>query len=120
MGFTHLLMEVYCDCNKKNSDKPKFCLNGINRPGPHCFENNCKFLSYTECENEIAYVGQKSIVESWEHCVGFGGEMEPDSNSNSNDDQERGVLINKWKEICIKKISEAFDEYMMLKKNNKL
>jgi hypothetical protein len=116
MGFTHLLMEVYCDCNKKNSDKPKFCLNGINKPGSHCFENNCKFLSYTECANEIAYVGHDSIVESWDQCVGFGAEMEPDSK----DEQERENLINKWKEICIKKISEAHDEYMVLKKSNKL
>ena len=42
--------------------------------------------------------------------------MEPDSN----DEQERDALISKWKEICIKKISEALDEYMKLKKNNKL
>jgi hypothetical protein len=70
-------------------------------------------LSYTYCPNEIAYAGETGVVESLDDFIGFGGEMEPDSNETL----ERNILITKWKDICIKKISEAYDEYMTFKKS---
>lgn len=112
MIMKHLILEVYCDCQLENGDKlPYYCLNGINNPGSHCFENACKFLSYTDCPHEIAYSGELGIVESSENFIGFGGEMEPESN----DISERNVLLSKWNDICVKKISEAYDEYMQFK-----
>lgn len=107
----HLLLEVYCDCKL---EIPSYCLNDLNstyRPGSHCFENNCKYLSYTDCPNEIAYAGELGIIETLEDFIGFGGEMEP----NSNDVEKREFLLTKWRDICRKKISEAHEEYMAFK-----
>lgn len=105
----HLLLEVYCDCESCN--EPSFCSHGANNPGSHCFENNCKFLSYTNCPNEISYSGDSGIVESVEDYVGFGGDMLPEPYNEEN----KKMLIKKWKEICISKISQAYNEYMKLK-----
>ena len=70
-------------------------------------------MSYTYCPNEIAYAGEKGIVENLDEFIGFGGEMEPDSN----EILERSTLLSKWRDICRKKISEAYDEYMIFKKS---
>lgn len=112
MGIKHLLLEVYCDCEvSKGQTKPTYCLNGLNNPGSHCFENECKFLSYTNAQNEIAYVGINGLVDQFDDCVGFGGEMEPELN----DAELRKRLVSKWKNICKNKIDEAYDEYMNIK-----
>ena len=105
MKMKHLLLEVYCDC--KDETKPLYCTHGIGWPGSHCFENNCKYLSYTNCPNEIAYAGTTGVVEKIEHFIGFGGDMYPE---NCDEESER-FLIQKWQEICEEKIAEAYKQF---------
>jgi len=118
MAFVHILLEVYCgyDCrSKKDSSLPQFCKNGNINPGYHCFENECPFVSYTYCPNEIAYTGVNGEVEDNESWIGFGGEMEP----NDNDESKRKELVALWERICKKKIEEAYDEFMKEKDTKK-
>ena len=113
MGFSHVLLEVYCgfgfDESNELSQIPKFCKKGINNPGYHCLEHKCPFVSYTKCPNEIAYVGEDSEVIDSSSWIGFGGEMEPDNYF------EREKWVKKWEDVCKKKIDEAYDEYISLK-----
>ncbi len=111
----HLLLEVYCDC--EDNDKPPYCLYGIGFQGIHCFDNKCKFLSYTYCPNEIAYSNEIGLIENEENFIGFGGEMDSSYCDNSKYTKHRKLLINQWKCICNKKISEAYNEFMKIKKN---
>ncbi|HOV28358.1 MAG TPA: hypothetical protein PK566_18635 [Pseudobacteroides sp.] len=111
MGIKHLLLEVYCDC-EDDIDEPSFCHRGSNFPGIHCFENNCKFLSYTYCPNEISYSSELGLIESMKDCIGYGGDMLP----KPYDEETQKNLVEKWKQICIRKISEAYNEYMNYKK----
>lgn len=112
MIMKHVLLEIYCDCNFEiEEDKPLYC----DEIGVNCFKNNCKYLSYTYCPNEIALTGSKGIVEILDDSIGFGGEMEPESN----DLKDRKILLEKWKSICRKKVNEAYDEYMEYKNNFK-
>lgn len=113
MKYSHLMLEVYCDYA---SDKklPKFCINSAYKPTKKCFENSCKFLSYTDCENEIAYIGEIGLSE---YDIGFGGDMNPNSDDNFYLNEKK--MIEMWKSICKKKIDEAYEEYMILKNNNK-
>lgn len=111
MGIKHLLLEVYCDCKiEKGHLQPSFCILGANRPGAHCFENVCEFLSYSNCMNEIAYVGEQGIVEKLDDFIAFGVEMEEICNG----DIERKRCLKRWREICLKKIAEAYEEYMKI------
>lgn len=95
MRMKHLLLEVFCGFEDDNKTIPLHCLSGINHPGSNCFENQCQYLSYTNCPNEIAYAGEKGIVEDFDDCRGFGGEMNPETK----DINERKVLLDKWKSI---------------------
>ncbi|URZ05407.1 hypothetical protein [Clostridium felsineum] len=106
MIMKHVLLEMYCKCNTEK-EKPNYC----DVIGHNCIHHNCKYLSTTCCPNEIAFAGSTGVVESFDDCIGFGGEMEPETLDSS----EYGVLLSKWKEICKKKIDEAYDEYMEFK-----
>lgn len=108
MKMKHVLLEMYCKCNYKNN-KPKFC-KGI---GQTCIHHNCQYLCHTYCPNEIAFAGSNGVIESFDDCIGFGGEMEPDIY----DSNEINILLKEWKLICKKKIDEAYDEYMKFKNN---
>jgi len=109
------MIEVYCgyyDDPKEDKDLPvpDFCVEGPGRPKFYCLE--CEHFSYTDYPFAIAYVGKDGEVMGGEdYCIGFGGPMEPE------DDNIREVLISQWEEICKKKIKEAWDEYMEVKKN---
>ncbi len=108
MRMKHVLLELYCDCDIKNEkEKPKYCCDF----GDTCFEHNCQYLSYTYCPNEIAFAGASGVVESFDDCIGFGGDMEPEPY----DENEVEILLNEWKSICKKKIDEAYDEYIEFK-----
>ncbi len=107
MGYKHVLLEVYCgfDSHEENSVKePWFCKYGVNNPGYHCFDNDCTFKSYTQCPNEIAYVGEFGEVLDESSYVGFGGEME----LNAGDELERLKMLKLWENISKKKINEAY------------
>lgn len=111
MKYSHLMLEVYCDYNK-NEKTLNFCINGVYNPTAKCFENSCKFLSYTDCENEIAYIGSKGLSE---YDIGFGGAMNPEIDENFTENEKQ--LIEIWKSICKNKIDEAYREYMLIKNN---
>lgn len=102
----HLLLEVYCDVPNERSI-PDYCVYGPGNLGPHCFEENCNYLSYTLCPNELAYVGTTGLVKEAAHCAGFGGSMCPENM----DEETESVLIKKWEELCVKKIEEAVQEF---------
>ena len=99
----HVLLEVYCDL-KVSCKKPAFC-KGV---GHVCVQNKCEHMGCTYCPNEIALTSEYGIVETFDDCIAFGGEMESKKGNLEN------VLINEWKRICKKKIIEAYDEYMDL------
>jgi hypothetical protein len=104
----HVLLEMYCKCNSENEkEKPEYCI-GI---GHNCIQHNCKYWGCTYCPNEIAFAGSTGVVESFDDCIGFGGEMEPEIY----DSNEMNVLLKEWKAICKEKIDEAYDEYMKFK-----
>lgn len=111
MKMNHLLLEVYCDYNKKNKDDKIACKIMNYKIGLHCLQSNCKYFSYTKCPNEIAYVNQEGVTENELCFIGFGGEMDTDNLS------ERVELLEKWKQTCIKKIDEAYESYMKEKEN---
>ncbi|WP_113675809.1 hypothetical protein [Vallitalea guaymasensis] len=114
MSYIHVLLEAYCGYDYRKDKKesvPKFCKQGTNNPGYHCFDNECPFRSYTVCPNELAYVNEVGEVKDRESFIGFGGEMDSDGF----DIIEHNELISLWERICKKKIKEAYDEYMILK-----
>lgn len=114
MSYSQVFLEVYCGYkNKIDCSIPNFCKKGVSNPGFHCFENECSFISYAECPNEFAYIGEYSEVKDSESSIGFGGEMEP-NNFNEN---ERKKLLSLWEQICKRKIKEAYGEYMKIKNN---
>lgn len=110
MIMQHLMLEVYCD--HIDLKKRTSCLYENGKTiGSHCFDRKCQHLSFTKTENEIAYVGESGVVEESDEWIGFGGDMEPV------DDEKRKMLMAKWKEICKKKMDEAYKEYMTYKNN---
>lgn len=68
----------------------------------------------TIVEYEIAYAGKNGCVHGVEDCIGFGGEMDIDSNV-ENASEKREFLVSLWEKICKEKIDEAYEEYMDLK-----
>lgn len=114
MAYKQVLLEVYCSFDyrgDKKAKEPEFCKYGVNNPGYHCFENHCSFKNYTKCPNEFSYAGELGEVRDGGSYIGFGGEMEPDDN----DEAKRRKLIKLWERICIKKIDEAYEEYLFKK-----
>ena len=100
MQMKHLLIEGYCDGKKGHSVYP--CKDTLEM-GIHCLM--CTQFSYVESPNEIAISESNGSIEE-DSYIGFGDEMEPQ------DIKKREEYINSWKEICKKKINEAYDEYM--------
>lgn len=104
----HVLLEMYCSL-KNESEKPIYC-KGI---GHICVHNKCEYMGCTYCPDEIAFTGDYGVVESYDDCIGYGGEMESDEFNS----EENRILLNKWKTICKTKIDQAYDEYMKYKTN---
>lgn len=101
MKMQHLLIEGYCDGKTKDGDY--LCGNTL-KLGIHCLR--CPQFSYSECPNEIAISDNDGLVECQEDYIGFGGDMEPE------DLEKRDDYIAIWKNICRKKIDEAYEEYI--------
>ena len=95
------MSEGYCDGAIGEEIHP--CKNTF-KLGIYCFK--CTQFSFCECPNEIAISGEKGLIEYDEDCIGFGGNMEPDTL------RDRGKCISLWKSICRRKIKEAYDEYI--------
>ena len=104
-----ILLELFC---MKKTDKcidaplPSFCQNNTDIPSYHCLANGCKYVDFTTCENTLCYVGNCSDVE---YGISFGGEMVQKSDCEN-------LLKEKWKSISVRKIDEAYDEYLNMKK----
>lgn len=105
------MLEVHCIYGLENdSTIPQYCKYGIKIPGYHCVINKCDYVGYSYAPHEIAYANEKGEVDigddsSW---VAFGGDMEPENLT------ENEILECKkmWREICRKKINEAYEDYM--------
>ena len=106
-----MILEIYCNCEEMKEDLPCYSIFKTNELGLHCFESQCEFLSYTSSPNEIAYSGNTGVVQGIDDFIGFGGEMDVNT-ENRYYDKTRDKLIDKWKGICKNKISESYDEYM--------
>lgn len=102
------MLETYCGVDPKKDKIPKFCISKAKKTGYHCYENECKFKSFTKVTNQISYLNEngESIYD-----IGFGGDMYPDDF----DENKTKELLEVWKEICKRKIDEAFEEYMTIK-----
>lgn len=101
MRMKHLLIEGYCDGEK--DEKDNFCENTLHM-GVHCVQ--CSHFSYSKCPYEIAVSDNEGVIVCQEDFIEFGGDMEPV------DLEKRDDCISIWKNICRKKINEAYDEYM--------
>lgn len=100
MKMKHLLIEGYCDGLK--GQKNNICGNTF-KIGVDCLE--CSHFSYSICPNEIAISDNEGVIVDQGDFIGFGGDMEP------KDLDKRDNCIGVWKNICRKKINEAYDEY---------
>lgn len=109
MKMKFLLLELKCTCKQ---NKPIYCEYGINETDVHCIENKCEFLEYLNCNNELIYSGN-GIIENTESYANITKYLKKIKNK-----KLRKQNIKKWKEISLKKINEAFYEYMKFKESN--
>lgn len=108
----HLTIEVSCDYTTEQTDNnmPSFCEYGIKVPGYHCMFNSCPYVAFTDAPYEIAYAGKKGEINMYDEFswAGFGEDMNPAET----DIEITNRLKNIWKKTCVKKIEEAYMEYM--------
>lgn len=100
--FNHILLEAFCTKDydeNQHKNRPDFCMGEDNIPQYSCLQNNCPFFNFTSHENALCYINENSEAEE---IISLGGEM---FFENMNCD-----LL--WKEISIRKINEAYSEYM--------
>ena len=97
-----VLLEAYClkDLEKNvNKKKPDFCTlkeDERGQPSYRCFFNDCPCLDYTYCDNMICRVNEHAEVD---YGVFF--------DTNLSDKQQQ-----KLREIAVRKIDEAYEEFM--------
>lgn len=103
-----LLLEIICTCKE---NQPEYCEYGINKTDIHCIENRCEFLKYSNCKDELVY-SKDGIIENKSFCANIKSDLSKIKNK-----KIREQHIKKWREISLKKINEAFDEYMEFKKS---
>jgi hypothetical protein len=75
-----------------------------------------KDIRFTYADYELCYAGKTGIVQTIDDFVGFGGELDIDSDEENYETHSK-KLKEEWGEISRKKIQEAYDEYMEFKKN---
>ena len=92
----------------------------------HVFSEAARFeeivhsgISFTYAENKLCFAGEHGIVHKLEDFVGFCGDMDIDPSLS--DYHEHNVQLEKeWEKIAKNKVQEAYEEYMILKKNYKI
>lgn len=106
--YSHIMLETYCAIDSEKSEVPEYCILESGKPEYHCYENECKYIYYTKAPNQISYMNEmgESIYD-----IGFGGEMYPEDF----DETKTKELLKIWKNICKRKIDEAFEGYMKIK-----
>ena len=98
-----VLLEVYCRKEKLNNHLECTDCRCLERsPGYDCLYKHCPYVAFTSCENSLCYVNDKSIAQE---IISFGGEMASHPLSVA-----EGITL--WRDISIKKINEAYNEYM--------
>lgn len=108
--YTHVLLDVYC-FHGEHSDSaiPDYCpCKGFGAeltPGYECLFNNCPFVSFTSHENAMCYINKKSEAEE---IVSLGEDW-LDENFKCIPNN-----IELWKQIAVRKIKEAYEEYEKL------
>ncbi len=109
MYMMHFIIEAFC--SEEPGGKGNSCYEKGTWDFNLCFE--CPNFSCGISSNELAYSNEDGIVETMEDWIGFGGNMLPDNMDRYDEFKEI------WKEICRKKITEAYDEYMKFLKLQK-
>jgi hypothetical protein len=72
-------------------------------------------IGFTYADYELCFAGEHGIVQTLDDFVGFGGELDIDPEWE--DYQKHNEKLKKaWGEISRKKIKEAYEEYMVFKK----
>ncbi len=94
-AINHVLLEVFCrkDCQAPGERCPDYCPSQGAWAGYPCLFHGCKYVDFTSCENTLCYIGPDSDEV---YGISMGEEENLDS----------------WKEIAVRKIDEAYDEYM--------
>ncbi|MGC6767118.1 hypothetical protein [Enterococcus sp. LJL51] len=72
-------------------------------------------VKYAIAEHELSYAGKNGIVWDIEDSIGFGGDMDAESSLTDYEEMNK-ILINEWHKISQKKIDEAYEEYMQVKR----
>ncbi|MCR2806844.1 hypothetical protein [Paenibacillus soyae] len=104
-------MELHCLYGIGDQDEvnpvPFFCKYGVSKPGYHWLSEKCGFSGHAPAPLEIAYSGENGEVspDAW---IGFGGDMDP----NPYNDKMVSELKETWRNLCKKKVNEAYQEYM--------
>ena len=104
MRYRHILLEGYC-----SFDKPKGnvkCKNMNGEMGQQCIE--CKYFSYIDAPNSLVLVNNKSVTEKVEDFCAYREELI---------EQED---IDKWNEICRRKMVESLDEFDSFMENKNI
>ena len=100
----HVLLELFClkgSDENVNENRPQYCKSTDNNPSYSCLKNDCPYLAYTTCENTLCYINELSEMEDG---ILFGGEMVKDKSFENS--------LNRWKEISLKTIQDAYKKYM--------
>jgi hypothetical protein len=109
------LFELICGLDIDSESKsPSFCKYGIGKPGDYCLENLCPHISVCTVPRTLAYTNKYGYVEdSADFDEGIYIE-------DKEIDEPMEKLLNIWKDTCIKKIDEAYQEYIKDKAKNNL
>ncbi len=113
MPIAYILLELFCtygwdDSQEQTQEVPSYCKYGVKKPGYHCMSNDCTFNAFTYTEDAIACTEDDGEVKGSDGWVGIGGDMQPDYLT----DEQRIECVKMWKEICRRKVNEAYEEYM--------
>lgn len=105
----HVLLEVYYE---DGLDLEKMLIEGFTFD-----ELKEKDIKFTYADYELCFAGEAGIVQNLEDFIGFGGEMDVDSDLNKTDYQTHSDrLKSEWEIISRKKIEEAYKDYMSFKR----
>ena len=104
----HILLEVFCTKDALGNSLhplPNFC-NQKNildkKPSYNCLVNHCQYCAFTSHENAFCYINEQSEAEE---IIALGGEMTPK-------EVDITHVTEHWKRIALKKMDEAYNEYM--------
>lgn len=105
MLLNHILVEGCCSGKKGNVQTP---CKGNRKMSYDCFD--CSYFGIGTCPFEICITDSEGIARTEDEWIGFGGEMNPE------DWELEKIYKEKWREICKRKIAEAYEEFMDYKK----